>query len=281
MYAADQLGYYTEEGLAVTFAPGGPGVDSLSPLLEGSAQFGTATADQVLIARGEGKALKALAVIYRRSPAVFIALSSSGISRPQDFVDKTIRTSATNAPTLHAMMARLGISQNQYTEVEPSSDVQEFASGRIPVWSAYLNALTVSVQRAGYKINIIYPDDYGIHFYSDTVIATEELIAKNPDLVQRFLRATLKGWTYAVEQPEETGAMVVKYKPDADLGLENDKMNASLPLVNTGEDHIGWMKPEIWSGMEKTLREQGLLAQPLDAAQVYTMQFLNEIYPLK
>ena len=55
-------------------------------------------------------------------------------------------------------------------------------------------------------------------------------------------------------------------------------MAASLPLINTGEDHIGWMKPDLWAGMEKTLREQGVLTTPLDVTQVYTMQFLQEIY---
>ena len=184
LYAADQNGYYTEEGLAVTFVPGGPGVDSLSPLLEGSAQFGTASADQLLVARGEGKPLKAFAVIYRRSPAVFITLSSSGITRPQDFIGKTIRTPAPNIPMLHAMMTGVGIPRDQYTEVDLPSDVEEFASGRAPVWIVYLNALAISVQRAGYEINIIYPDDYGVHFYSDSLIATDDFIAKNPDLVR-------------------------------------------------------------------------------------------------
>jgi NitT/TauT family transport system substrate-binding protein len=55
-------------------------------------------------------------------------------------------------------------------------------------------------------------------------------------------------------------------------------MTASLPLVNTGEDHIGWMKPEIWTGMAQTLREQGVLTQTVDVTQVYTMQFLEETY---
>jgi hypothetical protein len=55
-------------------------------------------------------------------------------------------------------------------------------------------------------------------------------------------------------------------------------MTASLPLVNTGEDFIGWMRPEVWAGMEKTLREQGVLTNTLDVEQVYTLQFLEEIY---
>lgn len=278
LYVADQNGYYAAEGLAVTFVPGGPGVDGFDPLLKGTAQFGTATADQILVARALGKPLKAFAVIYRRSPAVFMALSSTGITRPQDFVGKTIRTPAPNAPTLHAMMARLGISQDKYTEVDLPSDVKDFGSGRVPVWAAYLNVLTVSVQRAGYKINLIYPDDYGVHFYSDSLFATDDFIAKNPDLVRRFLRASLKGWTFAVENPEKIGPMVLKYVPSADPGLEDAKMIVSIPLVNTGEDFIGWMKPEVWAGMEQTLWEQRVLARSIDVTQAYTLQFLKEIY---
>ena len=72
--------------------------------------------------------------------------------------------------------------------------------------------------------------------------------------------------------------MVSKYNPNADLKHETAQMTASLPLVNTGEDHIGWMKPEIWNGMERILREQGVLTTTLDVTQVYTMQFLEEAY---
>ncbi len=72
--------------------------------------------------------------------------------------------------------------------------------------------------------------------------------------------------------------MVKKYNPAADLALEKQRMIATIPLVNTGEDFIGWMKPQVWEEMEKTLREQGLEAKPVDVTQVYTSQFLEEIY---
>jgi NitT/TauT family transport system substrate-binding protein len=110
------------------------------------------------------------------------------------------------------------------------------------------------------------------------LITTDELIAAEPDLVLRFTRATLKGWTYAVENPGAVGPMVAKYHPDADSDLETARMAASIPFINTGEDFLGWMKPEVWSGMERTLREQGLLNVPLDVTQAYTMEFLQEIY---
>jgi NitT/TauT family transport system substrate-binding protein len=277
-YAADQMGYYAEEGLGVTFLPGGPAVDNLATVSGGQAQFGIALPDQLIVSRAGGSSLRAIAAVYRTSPVVFFSLVDKGITRPQDFAGKTIRVPMPIVTTLHAMTSRIGVSPDQYTEVELPSDVAMFLSGEVPIWGAYLTALVVSIQQTGCQLNLIYPGDYGIHFYGDVIFTTDDLIASNPDLVMRFLRATLKGWTYAVENPVAIGAMVQKYFPEATTDDQNARMTASIPLINTGEDHIGWMKPEIWAGMEQTLSEQGVLTAPLDVTQVYTLQFLEEIY---
>lgn len=277
-YAADQKGYYAKEGLAVTFVEGGPNVDPITEVFSGKAQFGIAGADVFLVARSQGKTIKAVAVDYRRSPRVYIALANSGITRPQDFIGKTISVNSTGGPPLEIMMKRLGIQPDQYTEVLSTTDLASFYSGVVQVRSVFLTNEVITIRAAGYAINIIYPDDYGIHNFGDTLNASDELIATQPDLVLRFVRATLLGWTYAVEHSSEIGAMVVKYNPTADPILENEKMAASVPLVNTGEDYIGWMKPEIWKGMDQTLQDQGALAAPLDLTQVTNMEFLKEIY---
>ena len=117
-----------------------------------------------------------------------------------------------------------------------------------------------------------------MHFYADSIFTTDELIASDPDLVQRFLSAALKGWTYAIENPQEMPVMVQKYNPNADLEVEKERMLATIPLVNTGEDFIGWMKPQTWEAMAKTFLEQDLIAAPVDVTQVYTTQFLETIY---
>ena len=92
-YAVDQKGYYTSEGLAVTFVRGGVKVDNLVAMLDGKAQYGTDNAEQLIVAHAQGKLLRAFAVVYRRSPIVFFTLADSGITRPQDFIGKTIRES--------------------------------------------------------------------------------------------------------------------------------------------------------------------------------------------
>jgi NitT/TauT family transport system substrate-binding protein len=278
MYIADQKGYYSAEGLAVSFNPGGANVDKFTPVLNGTAQFSEASADELILARSEGQPLRAIATIFRRSPIVFISLADKAITRPQDFIGKTISVPANILLSLRAMMDTVGIAPDQYTVVTLPSDLTMFTSGDPPVWGVFTIGFLVVIQQAGYKINMIYPDDYGVHFYADTLFTTDDLISTKPDLVLRFLRATLKGWTYAVENPGEVPAAVQKYKPEADPVVELGRMTASLPLVNTGEDHIGWMKPEIWSGMEQALRKHGIISAPLDVTQVYTTQFLEDIY---
>jgi ABC-type nitrate/sulfonate/bicarbonate transport system substrate-binding protein len=278
LYAAEQQGYFAAEGLQVSFLEGGAEVDFIAPVVNGTAQFGVAQPADVILARADGKPVRSITVIYRRSPVVFFALADSGITRPQDFVGKKIRTTKTIDQTLRAMMSRVGIHPDQYEAVYLASDISLFASREVPVWGGFVNVLALEVQRAGYEINIIFPDDYGIHFYGDVLITTDDLIAKNPNLVQRFTRAVLKGWTFAVENPAAIVPFVLKYMPDGNAELATAQMTASIPLINTGEDYIGWMKAESWQGMEQTLREQGILTLPLDVTEVYTIQFLNEIY---
>jgi len=277
-YAADQLGYYASEGLNVSFLEGGPEVDFLAPVANGSAQFGVAQPADLILARAGGGSLRSIAAIYRRSPVAFMALANTGITRPQDLVGKRIRITNALDQTLQAMTARVGLLPDQYETVYLPSDMALFATGDPQVWGDFVNVFGIDVQRAGYQVNLIYPDDYGIHFYGDVLITTDELIAAQPDLILRFTRASLKGWTYAVENPGSVGTMVAQYRSDADTDLEIARMTASIPFINTGEDFIGWMKPEIWTGMELTLREQGLLAAPLDVTQAYTLRFLLEIY---
>ncbi len=277
-YAADQNGYYAEEGLDVSFLEGGATVDLQRAVLDGTAQFGVLGADNLIAARELGLPLRAIAVDYRINPLVFMSLRETGIKQPQDLIGKTIQYNPTTRLILNAMLANVGISPDVYKEIDVGSDLNALFDGKVQVWNAFLINEVLSAQSAGYQVNLIYPDDYGIHFYSDTIYATDNTIANNPDLCLKFLRATLKGWTFAIENPNLAAPMVSKYNPQADLQHETDQLTASIPLINTGEDFIGWMNPDIWAGMEKTMREQGLLTKPFDLSQAYTLQFLEQIY---
>ena len=276
-YAADQLGYYLDEGLAVTFIEGGPKVDRLKAVLDGSAQFGIGGGTNLIEARATENQVVGIAAILRRDPLAFFALASSGITRPQDFRGKVVQVYVRARPYLYPMLVQAGLTPDQITEVNDAA-FDDLYTGKVDVATGFVTTQFVDAQHAGYKLNVINPDDYGVHFMSDVIFATDTFLTQNHDLALRFLRATLKGWTYAVENPVQAAAFVAKYKPNADLSYETATLTASLPYINTGEDHIGWMKPEIWTNMEQTLLEQGVITKPIDVTQVYTLQFLQEIY---
>lgn len=276
-YAADQNGYYAREGLKVNFLSGGADVDLSARLLDGSAQIGVIGASTLILDRANARPVRAVATILRRDPIAFFSLAESGIVRLRDFKGKKVQVSARVRPRLLAMLAHAGIDKNEITLVSTGS-YTDLYTGAIDVASGLVTSSALAARNAGYQLNIIYPDDYGVHFYSIVILATDDFIAQNPDLVLRMLRASFQGWSFAVENPQAAGALVPKYNPDADANFEAASLTAMLPYINTGEDHIGWMKPEIWAGMLRTMQDQGEITTALAPTTLYTMDFIQQIY---
>ena len=283
-YMAQEKGYYAQENLKVTFLEGGQGVDIGQRVQSGQADFGVLTPEFILEKRSQGVPLTAIAAIYRRSAVVFVAMADSGIVRPSDFMGKTVAAGDPGGSQtdfelqFRAMMKRLDLDISKVNIVPYDPAYTAFYSGEVQVSPAYSTGGLIKMRQKGLQLNLIWPDDYGIHFYSDTLATTDRLIAENPDLVTRFLRATLRGWQDAVEDYPQAVAVTLKYARIPDPELQTAMMEAMLPLVHTGEDRIGWMTPEMWQGMVDVLSEEGLLKAPCDVKQAYTLRFLSEIY---
>lgn len=277
-HAADQMGAYSAAGLKVTFLPGSAKTDPIAPVVDGEAQFGIANASRLLIARGEGQPVQAIACIHRRSPLVFITMAESGISHPKQFDGKTVRLSRQNIPVLYAMAGRFGIGSDRMS-VTHVYDLEKFYAGEVDVWGGYITSRIRAEQNAGRAFNIIHPDNFGVHFYYNCIFTSDDLVAREPDLVRRFLGITLtEGFIYAIMNPDSASALIAHYDPDADVARNKANLIAMLPLINTGEDEVGWMKPEVWAGMAATLKDQGLLDPSVEPSQAYTLRFLEEIY---
>ena len=278
-YAAEQNGYYAEEGLDVTLVPIPEG-DAIAPVADGTADFGIGPGVGLVSARARGEPVVAIACIYRRYPLVFMTLASSGITRPHDFPGHTIRElfPGSSAIVFPAMMSRLGLDPDSVREVDVGFDIEAFLAREADIWPTYLTTGVAEARSAGNEVNVILPEDYGLHLYGDTLFTSDRLIRENPDLVLRFVRATLRGWRWAVENAKEAGRLSLEYDPTLDAEHQVAQMEASLPLIHTGEDQIGWMRAEVWQTTHDILREQGVRAGPVDIDRIYTMEFLHEIY---
>ncbi len=283
IYVALDKGYYKEENLEVQLKEGGSGIDLIAPVVEGDAQFGIASSDLILAKRAEGMKIKAIAAIYRRSAAIFVSKAGSGIKRPHDMVGKRIAVFSKNAKEyefqLRAMLNKLNLDISEMELLPLDHNYEGFLGGDVDVTGAYLTGGVLRLKSQGAELNYIFPSDYGIDFYSDTIFVNESLLEHDSDLALRFLRATLKGWNDAIKDMKNAVDISVRYSQKGDKHLETVMMDTQLPLIYTGDDHIGWMSEKVWSGMNRILFEQEVIEKPLDDINsVYTMELLRTIY---
>ena len=280
-YAAEEEGYYAEEDIEVTFKPGGVGVDIYEGISKGELDFSVVGADSLFVKRAEGLPVKAIATIYRINPFVMVAFADSGIQSPRDFVGRTVSLSGGYDEAQYlAMLKHLDIDPSAVNVVPYTYDDTPFLNGEIDATVSFAAGSLIPLkERVGEReLTIIWPGDYGVHFYSDTLIARDDLIAGDPDLVQRFLRATLQGHRFAIENPEAAVSATMQYADLQDQDLQTAMFQASMPLIHTGEDQIGWMSPGVWQGMHDILLENGILETPLDVSSLYTLDFLEGLY---
>ncbi len=279
-YMAVEKGFYEAEGLKVNMFPFSFDDPTIKSVSEGRDTFGITGADEVVLAREKGIPIVAIAVIYKINPVVAYALKSSGITKPQDFIGKTVGLEkGINIEYLYsAMMGKLKIDRKKIKEVAIGYDATELLAGKTDVSTGYITNEPQQVIEKGKEVNTILMADYGVNMYADVVFVTEETIKTKPELVTRFLRATLKGWQYAIEHEDEAVTTTLKYATKSTKVHEAYMLKTSIPLIHTGTSPIGTMEAKQWEQVQNILLEQKILDKPIKVEEAYTLKFLDMIY---
>jgi ABC-type nitrate/sulfonate/bicarbonate transport system substrate-binding protein len=243
----------------------------------GNEQFGVTGADQILIARSKGVPVVALAVIFRRNPFVLFSLAKSGIKSPTDYVGKNIGVKIGGNEELiyRAVIAKAAIDKSKLNEVPVKFDISPLLAGTVDVWPGYLINEVLAAKEKGFDVNIVSPTDYGIDLYADTLFTTEKMLAEKPDVVRKFVTATLKGWSSAIAEPEEAARITLKYGSKLTYDHEFAMMKASLPLLKPDAKPVGWMDAANWSAAQKLLVDAGFQKTPVDVSKAFTVDFLK------
>ena len=275
-YVAQDKGYYKAAGLAVNIQPGGPDFPAVQMVTGGNEQFGVTGADQILIARSKGVPVVAVAVIYRRNPFVLFSLAKSGIKTPADFVGKKVGVKIGGNEELiyRAVLAKAKIDKAKLTEIPVKFDITPLLTGTIDVWPGYLINEVLAAKEKGFEVNIIYPSDYGIDLYADTLFTTEAMIKDKPDVVGKFVAGTLKGWDSAMAAPEEAAKITVKFGDKLTYDHELAMVKASIPLLKPDSKPVGYMDQAAWASAQDLLIGAGFQKAPVDLTKAFTTKFM-------
>ncbi|MEJ2620101.1 MAG: EAL domain-containing protein, partial [Candidatus Thiodiazotropha sp.] len=171
--------------------------------------------------------------------------------------------SGTQDAALHAMLKRGGIGSDDYLRLPSSFDANSLISGQTDAFNAYMTDQGYVVNQAGVIPRYIKPEDYGIDFYGDVLITTEQQISENPAQVENFRKATLQGWAYALQHRDELVELILqKYNTQgmsrAHLTYE---ANLSKELIQPILVEVGYMNPERWKHIHEIFIELDFLGE--------------------
>jgi len=203
-YAAIEKGFYEQEGIHVVLKERNTKKSHIQSVLDGEAEYGVADAG-LLLDRMMGKPVVLLKQIFQHSPLIFVSLKSSNIISPFDMIGKVVMMDLeghSDSPLIALFQDTIG-DMNAIKTTWHSYNVEDLISGKIDVISAYITDLPYQFKIKNIPINIINPQNFGIDFYGDNFFTTENEIITHPERVEKMIRATIKGWLYALDNKNE------------------------------------------------------------------------------
>src|SRR5499427_9140656 len=245
---AKQLGYYDQEGIALAFQPGGPNIDGVAIVASGKFESGqVSSSPSLMLAVSQEIPIKCFAVGGQQHPYTFFSLKKNPIREPRDLRGKKIGIQATGVILLKALLAKNRIDEREVTIVTSGADMTPLMTGQVDCftgWSTNTTALKVlGDQRVDMKLW-----DTGVRLYALPYYATVHTLQTKADVLQKFLRATAKGWEYAYNNREKAVDLLLKEFPNL---RKEDELDAAVEMLkfsfNSATKAGGWgtMDPEV------------------------------------
>ncbi len=267
-YAAQRNGYYKDEGLDVHIVEGSASKPSLREVLSGHAHYGIGDSD-ILLSRVSGKPVVALAAIFQHSPYVLLSLKERNIEYPADLIGKRIMLSNDQGATqFRALLRNQHLDVVNTTIVPHSWRLQDLIEGKVDAVSAYAMDEPIHLEKMGYSPSMISYQKFGVDFYGDVLFTTDRELAEHPERVEKFLRATKRGWMYALNHREELAAQIATMPGVAQRGIDQQLLQkeAALmaPYVLTDVVTIGHMHAERWETIARAYAALGMIPADYD-----------------
>ena len=277
-YDAQLRGYYKDEGLDVTILPGGPYVNSDQQITVGPAQFAMGSSDHVLQAVGNGVPLVAIAATMQHDPQAIMVHASSPVNSFQDLDG-------------HAVAIRLGASTwfdylvkryhlKDVREIPATYSVANFLQDPNYIQQIFVSSEPFFARQAGAQVRTLLISQTGYDPYR-VMVTSRSYLQQHPEIVAKFVRASLRGWRDYLQNPDAVNAVIAKLNP----AMSVEQMKFSYEALRdqhfitgnapNGAD-LGKFDPARWATTYQQLLDLKLIAKPFDPTTAYTQQFTNK-----
>jgi NitT/TauT family transport system substrate-binding protein len=254
--------------------------EHLKLLLQGSQDVITASADEVLARRSEGLPVMAISVLGQRTQRAMAVKADSGIRGPKDWEGRLVGFKVEPAPEYLAMLASAGVDRGRIREVPVGFDPRLLASGSVDVYPVFESNEPDTLQRLGVPVRLFRPGEFGVPGMGLTFETREALVAQDPDLLTRFLKAAMHGVEFARDHPDETTDIVMRFAPQEDRDHQRAMLDVELDMANgplTATKGLGFASHDQWQAFADSLLQFGGLKSAIDVDAASTDKFLQAI----
>lgn len=275
---AQQKGFFAEEGLDVTFSPGGPNAQTVPPVLAGQAQTGQMGSNQVLAAYSEGIPLRIFATTYQNPPLVYVSLPRAPVRTPLDFAGKKVAVTPNGRWLLNLMLAVNKVDPATVELVTAGADLSPILLGQADVGVSFATNVG-ALEALGPDRIILTAADAGIHYYTGSYFTAADDYENRKDLLVRFTKAVSKGWGWAYENRREAVDILCDAYPNLNREAEYNAADTVLGLVfnnDTKTNGWGWVEE---AKLQKTIdlfaSGEAFKTRVPDLAGVFTREVLD------
>jgi NitT/TauT family transport system substrate-binding protein len=276
-YTALAKGYYKDEGLDVTILPGGPYITVEKQVFAGSAQFGMGSSDKVLEANSQGQSLVGVAATMQHDPQGIMVRKDSPIHSFADLNGHSVAIKVGESTWFEFIVKRFQL--NNVKVVPAMMNVANFVADPQYIQQAFATSEPFFAHQAGIETRVLLISDAGYSPYR-VMYTTRDFVQQHPDVVAKFVRASVKGWKEYLNDPGPANAMIAKLNP----ALNPEWMQFTWQQLRdghfvAGEDpsgaQVGQMDPKRWATMYEQLVDLKVIGTPFDPTTAYTLQFLK------
>lgn len=266
-YIAQERGYWEEEGLDVSLAPGGPNAPVEPPVVAGSALVGISAADYTAAAVAQGAPFKIIAVAMQKNPFAIASLPANPVNTPKDLEGKSIGMALANTPVLQALCTLNDVDFDAIEVVPTQYDAAPLVSGQVDCLLCWATDLPVAMAMQGVESVTMVMADHGYALHSQTYIATEDSLANRREELVGFLRGEQRGWMDYKADTDAAARLTVDKFPDAglDLATQQEQARRQVPLMFsdvTDSEGFGWFTDDSVAANIETLALLGQDVSP-------------------
>jgi NitT/TauT family transport system substrate-binding protein len=280
-YYGKEKGYFAAEGIDLTINEGRGSANTVQVVAAGSDTFGMADSSSVISTAAKGADVKSVMSLLNSTGFSVVSLAESGLKTPKDLEGRSVAVSA--GDPLGALLQAVCRANNvdcakiNMVQVDPAAKVVAVLEKRTDALLGGADDQYFLIKQRGYNPSAMRYADWGANIVGMTIVAKTDLIKSNPDLVKRFVRASVKSWEEAKKNPGAAVDAALKAKPDLNRQSTLDQMLVDFELLDSknSKGRIGWGAQADWDQTLVILKQY----RDLKTGETWNAFHTNEFVP--